>query len=355
MPVLFADEFPSVLPKKLPIYTFNNGEWVIHEPGQQQQSDLKPVSLLHLVTWNVDAKERIPNQRIEKIIDHLSGVVFKATEGVIASCCVLLQEVNTAAHSHILCSNWIRDNFRIIPGTTPTELWDNTFGLMVLFSKTLAVSQAFIFNLPSTTQKRQALFIDVHLQLALQNDASGINVCPSPDRTTQANLKTYTLRITNTHLESGGSETDLSIRQRQLRYIASMLNVSDISAYFCCGSMCSVRNEDSEIPASTGFSDAYSGLRFSSFTWGMRLHHLQRGFRAKRLDKILYHITEDLYVECPSRIGFFLPLNEHDMHASDHCGLITKIGVKTKTTKQSKQNKKPRKREKKSLNSNPSK
>ncbi|GJJ10886.1 hypothetical protein Clacol_005114 [Clathrus columnatus] len=268
-------------------------------------------SELRLITWNLNAGGPNPTKRFSRILAHLRRIVFQ--ESAPEASCILFQETHVDTLQAILDSSWIRDHFIVTPITG--QLWTTPYGLVSLISKNIPLSRVFHIELPLTRVGRQALFIDVHLSNTAEVNESSKKV--------QIAKTNRTLRIANTHLEPESSN-GFRIRPKQLRIIAQMLNVANVHASICAGSMVSVQDVDQTAPAQVGFVDAYNGVLKGSETWGRTPHQIN--LPPGRLDKILYFPTEWVEVGSPRRVGDkIMPLNE--VFPSDHFGLLSIIKV----------------------------
>lgn len=303
--VTFAE--PSSPPSTLDAYHYvseDDKDWI---PVHLCQCPTPSVAELRLVTWNLNAGGPAPIKRFARILAHIRRIVFQDLDPT--SSCICFQEVHTEVLQAILDNRWIRDHFVITPNDS--QRWTTGYGLVSLVSKDIPLSRVFSIELPLTRVGRQALFIDIHLS--------------STSSKTDLARTNRTIRIANTHLEPESS-SGFRIRPKQLRTIAQMLNVANVHASICAGSMVSVHEVDHTAPAEAGFADAYKGVLRGSETWGRSPH--QTNFPPGRLDKVLYFPTEWVEVGCPRRIGDkFMALNE--VFPSDHFGLLSVIKVKS--------------------------
>ena len=299
--ITFVEE--SSTPKPLSAYQFLADKWVAAD--SPSVSDFPPTEL-QLITWNIDAGSDLVKRRFTQTMHYLQKKVLG--DPLTSPCCILLQEVHTDVLPVLLKSEWIRRNFLATP--ISANDWITPYGIVTLISKSVPVTTVFSIELPMTTVGRQAVFVDVHLS--------------APMHTAQyqkSDTRIRTIRIANTHLEPEPSGSRL--RPRQLKQIARMLNVPNLDACLCAGSMCSVRDSDKTAPAEAGFADACKGRKLDSMTWGYQPPTEQP---PSRLDKILYFPTERVEVGCSTRIGHRARMMSGG-YLSDHCGLSTTVKI----------------------------
>ena len=299
--VTFAEQ--SAKPKILSAYRYvPENDWV---PVESPSAFNFPTTDLQLITWNMDAGGDRPKERFARAMQHVRMTVFRNSTPP-PPCCILLQEVHEEVLPALLRSRWLREQFLVTP--VSTNGWTTPYGLVTLVSKSVPVSTVFVVDLPKTAVGRQALFVDIHIS------------APPPDNDeTQRGTRTRTIRIANTHLEpepAGGR-----VRPTQLEQIARMLNIPNVDAYICAGSMCSVQDSDTTAPSKSGFADAYRGHKRDSMTWG---YQPRTEMPPSRLDKVLYFPTETVEVGCPKRIGLRTMLAGGG-YVSDHVGLVTTL------------------------------
>lgn len=328
MPVTFAE--PSSAPTMLDAYQHVSEEgWIpIHLCNCLTPSAAE----LRLITWNLNAGGPTPTKRFTRILNHLRLTVFEKSDP--KASCILFQEVHVEILQAMLDNRWIREHFVVTPKSG--EHWTTAYGLVSLISKDIPVSRVFYIELPLTRVGRHALFIDIHLSSNSSSSSSSSSDTGDSDQssdlssssspsTTDLAQTNRTLRIANTHLEpeSGGG---FRIRPKQLRTIAQMLNVDNVHAFICAGSMVSVQDVDHKAPGQLGLADAFKGITVrGSETWGRSPHQLD--LPPGRLDKILYFPTEWVEVGSPRRIGDkFMATNE--VFPSDHFGLLSEVKVK---------------------------
>ena len=303
--ITFTEDCPTP-PKPLSVYRFvadSDKKWVV--AGSPSVSDTPPTEL-QLITWNIDAGSDLVRRRFIQAIQYLRKKVFG--DSLTPPCCILLQEVHEDVLPALLQSDWIRQSFLVTPITT--DDWITPYGVVTLISQCVPVTTVFSIELPMTTVGRQALFVDVHLS------------APPPQTENQKrDARIRTVRIANTHLEPEPSGSRL--RPRQLKQIARMLNVPNLDACLCAGSMCSVRESDKTAPAEAGFADAWKGRKRDSMTWGYQPPTEQP---PSRLDKILYFPTERVEVVSLTRIGHRTRMMSGG-YLSDHCGLSAMVKI----------------------------
>ncbi|KAF8487681.1 Endonuclease/exonuclease/phosphatase [Gautieria morchelliformis] len=298
-------EDSSTPPKILSAYRFIDSQqkWVsVDSPSVPDFT----ASELKLITWNLDARSYLVKQRFTQAMRFLQNKVLGDT--IRTPCCILLQEVHKDVFPALLQSGWIRQNFVLAP--ISTDDWITPYGIVTLISKTMPVTTVFAVELHMTTVGRQALFLDIHLS------------APPPEtQEEQPDKRIRTIRIANTHLEPDPSGS--RARPKQLKQIARMLNVPNLDACICAGSMWSVQNSDATAPFEAGFSDACKSPKRDSMTWGYQPPTEQP---PARLDKILYFPTERVEVGYPARIAHRARMLSGG-YISDHCGLSTMVKI----------------------------
>jgi tyrosyl-DNA phosphodiesterase 2 len=306
----FADELANMLPKYLPLYHFvsENNEW---QPFIFHQPTVLPPADLQIITWNVDAKRPHRKERLRSIIDHLATEIFKGESP--SACYISFQEIHKAALRVLLRRQWVRDHFLVTP-INPESWVTGKAGLVSLITKNVPVSRAFIIDLPMTTLGRQALFLDLHLSKPAQLQGE-----------THKENRLRNVRIANCHLESGGTYTDSRAREKQICHIAKMLNVSNLDAYICAGSLCSCLPDDTVSIARAGFEDSYKTLKWLSETWGEEIQH--REYPPGRLDRIVYFPTQRSTIKLlltRYRLGVDTFIRGR-MPVSDHYGILVTL------------------------------
>ncbi|KAF8578185.1 hypothetical protein K439DRAFT_1395822 [Ramaria rubella] len=308
--VTFAEE-SSPSPISLSMYraiSDSETEWV---PADSPSCSEFSATEILLITWNINAAEDLAKERFIRIITHLRKKALGDSK-IPPPCCILLQEVHEEVLSALLKHEWVRDNFLVTPINAAE--WGTQYGNITLVSNTVPVSTVFFAELPMSKIGRHAIFVDVHLS------------APPPESEEQVRDKRIrTIRIANTHLEPEPPHGRRDVRPRQLKQIARLLNVPNIEAFICAGSMCSLGASDKVAPSQAGFADAYKGAKRDSMTWGYQ-PRTQR--LPCRLDKVLYFPTERVEIASPTRIGFRARMaTGRDLYLSDHCGLSTKVKV----------------------------
>lgn len=303
--VTFAED-ASTPPKVLSMYLFVDSMQRWAPAGSPSASDA-PATELQLITWNINAGASRVEQRFTRTMQYLRKVVL-GDALTPPPCCILLQEVHEDVLPTVLESGWIRQNFLVTP--ISTDDWIIPYGIITLVSKSVPVTTVFTIELPMTTVGRQALFVDVHLSAP-----------PPKTRKEEPDTRIRTIRIANTHLEPGVSGARL--RPRQLKQIARMLNVPNLDACICAGSMWSVQDSDKTAPSEAGFADACRSLKQEFMTWGYQPPTKQP---PARLDKILFFPMEKVEIDCPTRIGHRTRMSSGG-YLSDHCGLSTVVKI----------------------------
>ncbi|EJF65492.1 hypothetical protein DICSQDRAFT_166510 [Dichomitus squalens LYAD-421 SS1] len=293
--------------RNLPIHAWS------HEASRrttEYHTPSKATSHIEIVTWNVDFKGQVAAAgRVSCILDHLRDVVL---ENELQSAVILLQELNQFSFASVLEHSWVRKHFAITPPDTKSWPWPPRYGISTLVSRQLQVGVAYneMLHFRKTVMGRTAVFVDVSLQL-------------SGD---EPNYAKQVIRIANTHLESLSDE--VRFRPIQLRATADLLRAPGVHAGVVGGDMNMVLPVDQDIHVAAGLGDAGTDGP-DSLTWGFQPRSGR--WAAKRMDRVFYTPSPGFVVEPVKVIGKGLTTAD-GRWASDHYGLLTRIGLRQTET-----------------------
>ena len=226
-------------------------------------------------------------------------------------CCILLQEVSSAAFTLILTNEWVQRCFLVVPSSS--EKWPHgaTYGNVTLVSRTIPVCGAFTIDFSNSSMGRNALFVDVKLAV------------PAPLHAARLSDGIVQMRIANTHLES--LPQGARARPEQMHIIAESLQAYDLHGGVVGGDMNAIGPSDRRIAEEVGLMDAWQGSDEDEegFTWG---YQPPSQFPAARLDKVLWTARGGLDVDQPMRVGVGAKYGSGEW-ISDHYGLVTNVHV----------------------------
>ncbi|KAN0092746.1 Endonuclease/exonuclease/phosphatase [Tylopilus felleus] len=270
-------------------------------------------SSMRLLTWNIDFASKAPKRRLNAALNYMQQDVFKCkTAGERPEpCCILLQEVSSAAFTLILTNEWVQRCFLVVPSSS--EKWPHgaTYGNVTLVSRTIPVCGAFTIDFSNSSMGRNALFVDVKLAV------------PAPLHAARLSDGIVQMRIANTHLES--LPQGARARPEQMHIIAESLQAYDLHGGVVGGDMNAIGPSDRRIAEEVGLMDAWQGSDEDEegFTWG---YQPPSQFPAARLDKVLWTARGGLDVDQPMRVGVGAKYGSGEW-ISDHYGLVTNVHV----------------------------
>ncbi|PWY90107.1 hypothetical protein BO70DRAFT_393295 [Aspergillus heteromorphus CBS 117.55] len=275
---------------------------------------------LTLVTWNVDAFAKFPDERIAAIVATLRNLT--PTPNIL-----FFQEVSRATLKHLLDDPWVREtwfssegNFNSYGGqafATMTLLSKATFSPADTNTDKIAIGPVWRVKYPSKFE-RDALCCDIFPPSSSSSSSSSSSVSRAYSR----------VRLINVHLDS--LPTQPSRRPRQLRYIADSLRLAGRG--FVAGDFNPVLPEDDALVAGNGLVDVWDALRpgESGFTWGI---DGREPFPPGRLDKVAVLGLEGSEIEVlhPDALqaggeGPFRRTLDPPLPWSDHSGLRCCLG-----------------------------
>ncbi|PYH95096.1 hypothetical protein BO71DRAFT_212849 [Aspergillus ellipticus CBS 707.79] len=238
----------------------NGWKTLRHEAPEHGTSESAPEHPpLTLVTWNVDAFAKFPDERMAAIISTLHNLT--PTPNIL-----FFQEVSRATLKHLLDDPWVREHWYACEGNLHS--WGgHVFSTITLLSKSafsadkchdkISIGPVWRVKYPSKFD-RDALCCDVFL--------------PSSDTR---------VRLINVHLDSLPLQP--SRRPRQLTIISDGLRHAGRG--LVAGDFNPVLPEDDSLVAGNGLIDVWDDLHpdESGFTWGLDGREL---FPPGRLDKV---------------------------------------------------------------------
>ena len=242
-----------------------------------------------LATWNVDAFEARPQERISALVDHIRSLTPPDI--------IFLQELSGAALIKLLTIPWICESYYVTPGAVNSwlELNLSSFTTATLISKTRfggPVCLGLVWRVfYESRYGRDALCCDVHFpppatstpMTATSTPASaspGTAVASAPTPPSAAEARAV-IRLINVHLDSLAHRP--SFRPDQLAITATSLR--QVGRGLVAGDFNPVLPEDSTLVAANGLVDAWTTLHPEEpgFTWGI---DGKAPFPPRRMDKI---------------------------------------------------------------------
>ncbi|KAI0649135.1 Endonuclease/exonuclease/phosphatase [Trametes meyenii] len=282
----------TLLPLKAKGYSFRKKKWISHYRHAKETP-----TELRLLTWNVDFMGAHNDDRIRRILGYLETAILSSTP---APSVILLQELDVRSQAAILASEWVRKHYAMFP-TTP-EPWPHQYGNATLVSRSIPFQNAQMLQFANSRMGRTAIFVDVPIRLT--------------------DSVTRVVRIANTHLESLPQGTKM--RPKQLSVIAEMLRARDVGAGVVGGDMNMIGDhKDQTIHVAAGLDDAcQSPDDPSCYTWG---YQPPTSFPPRRLDRVFF-TGKHVCVGDVEVVGKDLRTKKGQW-VSDHCGLVTSIGL----------------------------
>jgi tyrosyl-DNA phosphodiesterase 2 len=289
-------------------YSLKRDRW-IYIP-QNSELITPPPSSFGVITWNVQWDAQWPIRRLTRALSHIQRVVLDCeSDEQPEPCCILLQEVHVNAFEVLLMSEWVQENFVVVPAS-PNK-WPNRamYGNVTLVSRTLPTLRTRQIEFGMTQMNRTALYVDLQLST------------PGPE------TETVIFRVCNTHLES--MPYGAPARKDQLGLVSQFLKDEEAELHggLVAGDMNAVSHSDETLPRIVGLADAWKGKGKekegsvdSDSTLGQQP---DIEFARVRTDKILYVASSRYRVEEPRVICQGVKLE--DSFVSDHSGLMVRV------------------------------
>lgn len=290
---------------------FSSGQW---QYAPQSPYDNSLPTSLNLITWNVDFATPEANRRLTAALDYLQFHAFPEHRGgKPPHCLILLQEINIDAFNTLLAHPWVREWFRVVPGSAEAG-WPKgaTYGTVTLVHAPLVNSACVHFE--ESWMGRNALVTDIAL-----GGGGG---------SAAAENRARVLRVVNTHLESLPMGTPM--RVAQMGVIGEMLKEAGwVVGGIVGGDMNAISPSDATLAEQNGLLDAWEHARAdgeeeAGTTWG---YQPTNRFPPGRLDKILYTESDAFDVKDVRRVAVGLRMPGGDW-VSDHYGLACRVGIK---------------------------
>lgn len=287
---------------------FSSGQW---KYALQAHYDNSLPTSLTLITWNVDFATPEADRRLTAALDYLQLHAFPGYRGGRPpNCLILLQEIHIDAFDTLLTHPWVREWFRVVPGS-PEAGWANgaMYGTVTLVHAPLANSACVHFE--ESWMGRSALVTDITL--------GGGSAAESRARV---------LRVVNTHLESLPAGTPR--RVAQMGVIGRMLKEAGrLVGGIVAGDMNAIAPSDAMLAEQNGLLDAWEhgraeGEDDEGTTWG---YQPRSRFPPGRLDKILYTESDAFEVTDVRRFAVGLKMLGGDW-VSDHYGLACRVEIR---------------------------
>ncbi|RAL05217.1 endonuclease/exonuclease/phosphatase family protein [Aspergillus ibericus CBS 121593] len=277
--------------------------------GRTTQSSTDTKSEPHaltLVTWNVDAFSKFPD-------DRMAGIISTIRNQTPPPNILFFQEVSRAALGYLFDNAWIRENWYLSEGDFKN--WGGyAFATVMLLSKAdfsteeqdtdkICIGPVWRVNYPSRFD-RDALCCDVFLP-------------PSATR----------VRLINVHLDSLALQP--SHRPRQLAIVAESLHLAGHG--FVAGDFNPILPEDDGLVAANNLVDIWNETHPDEpgFTWGI---DGREPFPPGRLDKVAVHGLKGDQIEIlhPGALesaghGLLLRKLDTPLPWSDHSGLKCRL------------------------------
>lgn len=229
----------------------------------------KKTPALTLWTWNVDAFEKYPE-------DRMSGIIATIQNHDVSPPDVLFfQEVSRAALDFLLAHSWIRENWYVSEAGPANWAKPQSYGTVTLLLKRTFDCENGTGTDTDTSKARIGLVWRVRYPTRFDRDALCCDVFLRP-----AGVPVR-LRPINVHLDSLPIRP--SLRPRQLAIVAGMLHSAGRGVV--AGDFNPVLLEDDALVAENRLVDAWSELYpgENGYTWGA---DGQQPFPPSRLDKI---------------------------------------------------------------------
>jgi tyrosyl-DNA phosphodiesterase 2 len=287
-------------------YSVKRDRW-IHTSKRAKLTTPLPTSF-NVLTWNVQHDAPDPIRRLTRALTHIRAEVLKCEKKQKPEpCCILLQEVHLNAFEVFLVSEWVQDNFVVVPSSP--HRWPNRsmYGTVTLVSRTIPLVAAHQIEFATSKMARTAMYTDLQLGFPGKED------------------ETVTFRVCNTHLES---LMLTKTRDHQMRVIADLVNDAEggLRGGLVAGDMNALTPSDMSLPEKFGLKDAWKGKQKAGdddeegFTWGFQ----NRGqFPPARMDKVLYSPAPGFTVAQPHVVCVGVKLREE--WVSDHYGLLARV------------------------------
>src|SRR5271154_6445798 len=122
-------------------YSYRRDRWINVSQSAKVVTPLP--STFDVLTWNVQHDGPDPIRRLTRALSYIQREVLDRENGERPDpCCIVLQEVHMNAFDVLLISEWVQDNFVIVPASP--RKWPNraVHGNVVLVSRTIPVLRA---------------------------------------------------------------------------------------------------------------------------------------------------------------------------------------------------------------------
>jgi len=279
--------------------------------------DSKCPSHVRIITWNINYDALAVVERLDAALRHLEMDILGCKEGETPEpCCILLQELNATAFSHLLANSWVRAHFVITPKSPEKWPGNAMYGNVTLVSRSTALVGCYIMHFASSIYQRTGVIVDIRLNDPAK-DADG------------SRGSTSVIRVINTHLES--LPRGLTARRMQLDVLSKLLFVGgERCGGVIAGDMNAIGPNEHEYPAELGLRDAWNKSEDTKegHTWG---YQGPSQYPAGRLDKVLYLPLDEYEVDTPERVGMGVIVKNLEsgdsmpQFVSDHYGLDTTL------------------------------
>ncbi|KAF8349121.1 Endonuclease/exonuclease/phosphatase [Amanita rubescens] len=257
--------------------------------------DSKCPSYVRIITWNINYDALAVVERLDAALRHLEMDILGCKEGETPEpCCILLQELNATAFSHLLANS-------VGPST---------------FCHHTEIARKVAWQCHSSIYQRTGVIVDIRLNDPAK-DADG------------SRGSTSVIRVINTHLES--LPRGLTARRMQLDVLSKLLFVGgERCGGVIAGDMNAIGPNEHEYPAELGLRDAWNKSEDTKegHTWG---YQGPSQYPAGRLDKVLYLPLDEYEVDTPERVGMGVIVKNLEsgdsmpQFVSDHYGLDTTL------------------------------
>lgn len=249
-------------------------EWQAKSSNSDSQTHSAGGFTLVLFSWNIDFMLPLPDIRMDAALAHLHELTGQLLSTPNTAVVIHLQECVPSDLVNISQKQWIRDNFFLTD--INASAWGNgAYGTTTLVDRRLSLSSCFRVHYAKTRMERDALFVDVAMPAALNNNNKG-----------------KILRLCNTHLESLALEPPF--RPAQMQVVASHMHMEDVVGATVMGDFNAIQPFDSLLHSDNGLKDAYLELggqdnSNEGCTWGQQaLPELRKLFGLSRMDKLYY-------------------------------------------------------------------
>ncbi|KAI5863148.1 Endonuclease/exonuclease/phosphatase [Durotheca rogersii] len=312
-------------PYPQPYYSYddNTHKWMRFEagPGKKVPAGVEPaldLRRLALYSWNVDARPRFPQARMDAALHHIEELASKLPPTV--AVVIFLQECVELSLDGIRDRGWIRERFHVTD--LDSGAWGQLeFGTTALVDRRLRIASCFRVYYSKSRLMRDACFVDVEL------GAGG--------------AAPLTVRLCNTHLDA------LSVlppyRPRQVWLIAQHLRSPAVGAGVVAGDFNATEAYDRTLHSENRLRDAYLELGGredapDSHTWGPQAQTaLKTRHPAVRMDKVLFtgpltprsfeRFGIDIQLWNPMQQSYILDQGYEKPWISDHYGVVANFDV----------------------------